>query len=123
MYLGHDIGDTREIEDGAHRRTGDEPAPLGRDDLDYRRGILRPGLMRDRVRIRTRNREEMLLCVPGRLIDRERGVSAFPETDATAPVPVADNDDQTEIEAAAAGHHARHAARVDRHLLEFAALE
>ena len=64
----------------------------------------------------------MFLRVPGRLIDRKCGIGALAEADADAAFPVADNDDQTEVEAAAAGHYARHAARVNRHLLEFAAL-
>src|SRR5450759_4976657 len=72
MNLSHHICHAREVEYGAYCRTGNETATLGRDDFNCRRCVLRRNLMRNRTRLRAGDSEEMLLCVPSRLIDSER---------------------------------------------------
>ncbi|TSC70130.1 MAG: hypothetical protein G01um101449_435, partial [Parcubacteria group bacterium Gr01-1014_49] len=53
---------------------------------------------------------------------RERSIDTLPQADADATFPVADDDDKAKIETAAAGHHARHAPRIDSDLIELAPL-
>jgi hypothetical protein len=64
----------------------------------------------------------MLLRIARCLINRKRGVSAFAETYANAAFLIADHNDQTEIKAASASHHAGHAACINSDLIELAAL-
>ncbi len=78
--------------------------------------------MRDGIILGARDRDEILLRVAGCLLDGECGVSGLAESDAHTTLLVADNDRNREIETATAGHHARHAAGVDSHLVELTAL-
>src|SRR3989338_8942634 len=64
----------------------------------------------------------MFLGVPRRLVNSERSINALPEADPDTTLLIADNDDEAEVEAAPARHHARHAARVNGYLFKLATL-
>ena len=77
--------------------------------------------MRDGSGFRAWNNNEMFLRVTRRLVDRERGINALPETDANTAFLVSDDNHQTEIESPSSRHNARHAPRVNRRLFKLAA--
>lgn len=64
----------------------------------------------------------MFFRVARRFIYGERGINALPETHADTALPIADDNYEAEIETPPARHHARDAARVNRHLFELPAL-
>ena len=64
----------------------------------------------------------MALGVAGSLIDSERCVDGLTKADTDATFLVADNDNEREIEAPAAGHNAGHTASVNGHLLKLSPL-
>src|SRR3989344_2041706 len=75
-----------------------------------------------RPTLRAWHREQVLPRIPRRLLDSERRIRAFADTNADTAVLVAYDDRETEVEAAAAGHHARHATRLNGDLVELAPL-
>src|SRR3989344_5723972 len=108
MELRDDVGDTRELEDSAYRGASDEAAALDRHKHHARRGIFGRNVVRDGRILREAHLDHMLLGVTHRLVDGERGVAGLTESDAHLALAIADDYRHREVEAAAAGHHARY---------------
>jgi hypothetical protein len=65
-----------------------------------------------------RDNDQVLFGITHCLIDRECGVSTFAKPNPHATFAVANNNDDTEVKATPACHHARYATRINRDLLK-----